>query len=169
MKRVQVYYMRMDKKPALVIPEGNGLSVEKLPKPIEVDDYLKLYSSVGKEYNWIDRLELPKDELSNIINNSKTHVLLFKVKGELAGWAELVEEREYVELLYFGLLPEFIGKGVGRSFLAMGINKAWELNPTWIRLNTCSLDHPNAINVYKSLGFVEYKRELEERKAFLRK
>ncbi|HEY9124006.1 MAG TPA: GNAT family N-acetyltransferase [Bacteroidales bacterium] len=167
-KQVQVYYLRMDNKPAFVISEGKGLSVEEMPKPIDIDGYLKLYTSVGKEYNWIDRLEMPKDLLINIINNSKTHVLLFKVNGTLAGWAELVEGREYVELLYFGLLPEFVGKGLGKSFLAMNINKAWELNPAWIQLNTCSLDHPNAINVYKSLGFVEYKREFEMRKVFLR-
>jgi hypothetical protein len=168
-KQVQVYYLRMDSKPAFVVFWDKGLSVEELPKPIDVGDYLELYSSVGKEYNWLDRLVLPKDELSNIINSAKTHVYLLKEKGQLAGWAEFVLEREYAELLYFGLLPGFIGKGNGKAFLALSIEKAWELNPSWIQLNTCSLDHSNALNVYKSMGFAEYKRESEERKVFLRK
>jgi GNAT superfamily N-acetyltransferase len=168
-KRVQVFYLRMDSKPAFVVSVDKGLSIEELPKPIDVDEYLELYSSIGKEYNWLDRLVLPKDELSNIINQTKTHVYLLKENGQLAGWAEFVLEREYAELLYFGLLSGFIGKGNGKAFLALSIEKAWELNPSWIQLNTCSLDHPNALNVYKSMGFIEYKSEIEERRFFLLK
>jgi len=66
--------------------------------------------------------------------------------------------------LYFGLTKNFIGKGYGKILLSKTIEKAWSFNPDWIQLNTCDLDHPNALNTYKSLGFEEYKSVVETKK-----
>lgn len=107
---------------------------------------------------------MPKDELRAKINAANVHIYTMQVNGKDAGFLELVLEDEYVELLYFGLLSDFIGKGLGKPFLTWSIHKAWSYNPKWIQLNTCELDHGNALSNYKKLGFVEYKMAMETRR-----
>jgi len=86
------------------------------------------------------------------------------VNDEAAGFAEFAIEEKYVEIVYFGLLPAFIGKGLGKYALDWTINKAWSYNPQWIQLNTCELDHAHAISNYKRRGFEEVKTEIQQRK-----
>jgi GNAT superfamily N-acetyltransferase len=64
----------------------------------------------------------------------------------------------------FGLFAAFVGKGLGKFFLQGVINKAWSFNARWIQLNTCSLDHPNALAVYQSQGFKVVRTKEEQRK-----
>ena len=66
-----------------------------------------------------------------------------------------------VEIAYFGLLPEFIGRGAGRSLLAAAINRAWSWRGTTTRvwLHTCSLDHPRALPNYLAAGFRVVREE----------
>jgi hypothetical protein len=45
-----------------------------LKKPVDVEDYLKYYSSVGAEFNWLDRLVMPGEELSARINAENVHI-----------------------------------------------------------------------------------------------
>ena len=93
-----------------------------------------------------------------------TDIFVFHVNDEPAGYAEFVNEKSFVEIQYFGLMPEFIGKGLGKYFLQWVIAKAWSYNPEWIQLNTCTLDHPNALSVYKNAGFKEVRTEIQNRR-----
>ena len=49
-----------------------------------------------------------------------------------------------VELVQFGLLPGFIGQGLGRYFLQWAIDKAWGYGPRRFWLHTDTKDHPAA-------------------------
>lgn len=69
-----------------------------------------------------------------------------------------------MEILYFGLMPSFIGKGYGKYFLQWVIAKAWSYKPEWIQLNTCTLDHPHALGTYKKAGFTEVRKEIHQRR-----
>ena len=102
----------------------------------------------------------------NIINQPNNFLFVLYYRGEEAGYAEIVNYGDYTELVYFGLFPQSIGKGLGKYFLQWSINKAWSFNPKWIQVNTCALDHPNALPLYKKMGFVEYKTVIEQRKVF---
>jgi len=66
-----------------------------------------------------------------------------------------------VEIAYFGLLPDFIGRGLGGTLLTSAIESAWAWKPTPSRvwLHTCNRDHPNALNNYQARGFKIYKIE----------
>jgi GNAT superfamily N-acetyltransferase len=60
-----------------------------------------------------------------------------------------------VELAYFGLVPECIGRGLGGWLLDVAIDRAWSMRGTrrlWV--HTCSLDHPRALGQYERAGFV---------------
>ncbi|AKU18616.1 GNAT family N-acetyltransferase [Luteipulveratus mongoliensis] len=70
-----------------------------------------------------------------------------------------------VEIMTFGLLPEYIGKGLGGCALTLGIEHAWELSPTVNRvwLHTSSFDHPHALPNYHRRGFRTFRTEERER------
>lgn len=164
-KLTRVYYLKMEHQPAAGLPDNDqNIKFDLLQKPVDPDSYLKYYEGVGLNYNWLDRLVMSKEELRTKINATNVHVYVMQVNGEEAGFLELVREDEYVELLYFGLLPGFIGKGLGKYFLNWSIHKAWSFNPKWIQLNTCELDHDNALSNYRKLGFIDYKMTLESRR-----
>jgi GNAT superfamily N-acetyltransferase len=66
-----------------------------------------------------------------------------------------------VEIAYFGLLPEFIGRRLGGALLTNAIDNAWSWSPTPIRVwvHTCNRDHPGALANYQARGFKIYKVE----------
>ena len=140
---------------------------EVLPKPIDVNEYRKYYYGVGEKYFWLDRMVMPDEELFEKINADNIEIFLFYVNKEVAGYIEFVKEEKYVEILYFGLMPTFIGKGFGKYFLEWVIAKAWSYQPEWIQLNTCTLDHPNALDTYKKAGFVQVRTETHQRRVLI--
>ncbi len=144
-----------------------GTSFELLNKPIPPDEYRKYYYGVGEKYFWLDRMVMPDEELFDKINAANVDIFIFKVHNETAGYIEFVKEEKYIEILYFGLMPEFIGKGFGNYFLQWVIAKAWSYDPEWIQLNTCTLDHPNALAAYKKAGFKEVRKEIHQRRVLI--
>jgi GNAT superfamily N-acetyltransferase len=86
------------------------------------------------------------------------------LSGTPVGYFELeTQAGNEVELAYFGLLPTFIGRGLGSELLATAIERAWQREPNRVWLHTCSLDHPRALQNYQSQGFKPYKIEEEIR------
>jgi len=140
---------------------------EILPKPINVNEYRKYYYGVGEKHFWLDRIVMPDEELLEKINAPNVDIFIFKVNNEPAGYIEFVKEEKYVEILYFGIMPEFIGKGLGKYLLQWVIAKAWTYRPKWVQLNTCTLDHPNALGTYKKAGFIEIRKEIHQRRVLI--
>ena len=62
-------------------------------------------------------------------------------------------------LAYFGLLPEYVGRGLGAFFLHHAIQNAWMRPITTLLVNTCTLDHPRALPLYQRMSFTPYSRE----------
>jgi GNAT superfamily N-acetyltransferase len=58
-----------------------------------------------------------------------------------------------VNLALFGLLPWAIGQGIGGWLLTRAIERAWELGPRFVTVNTCSVDGPHALANYQARGF----------------
>ena len=135
-----------------------------LTKPITAEEYRKYYYGVGEKHFWLDRMVMPDKELVEKINADRVDIFLFYINKEIAGYIEFVKEEKHVEILYFGLIPAFIGKGYGHYFLQWVIATAWGYQPEWIQLNTCTLDHPNALGTYKKAGFTEVRTEIHQRR-----
>jgi GNAT superfamily N-acetyltransferase len=167
LKQVQVTFLEMHEQPVNTIPAAFKMDFELLPKPIAVPDYRSYYYGVGKEWYWLDRMMMEDALLYEKINASNVDIYVLYIEDQPAGFAEFVWEKEYVEILYFGLLPAFIGKGYGHYFLQTVIQTAWNYQPKHIQLNTCSLDHPNALPIYKKAGFKEVRTGMEERKVLV--
>jgi GNAT superfamily N-acetyltransferase len=162
-KPVTVTFLEMHEPKTAPAPIS-GTDFELLQKPVLVNEYRKLYYGVGEKWHWLDRMVMPDEELSEKINAANVDIFVFKVNGEAAGYIEFVKEVKFVEILYFGLMPAYIGKGFGKYFLQWVVAKAWSCRPQWVQLNTCTLDHPNALSVYKNAGFKEVRTEVQERR-----
>ena len=122
--------------------------------------YRFLYDTVGAPWGWTDRRLLSDADLGAIIQHPDVAVHVLYLDGTPAGFAELdARARPDVQLAYFGLMPEFIGRGLGLFFLDWTIRKAWQARPGRLWVHTCTLDHPNALPLYRRIGFTPYRRE----------
>lgn len=158
---VTTYYLEMLAPPTAVAvrPLPAGSLVMQAHQPT-ISFYRYLYNSVGEPYEWLDRQRLSDGELGGIIQDTAVELHVLYAHGVPAGYAELDRrqtEQNEIELAYFGLLPEFVGRGYGLSFLQWAIQRAWSYQPRRLWVHTCSLDHPNALSVYQQAGFILYE------------
>lgn len=115
------------------------------------------YTEVGRDWHWTDKLAWTADDWARYAATIKTVVGYYNETP--AGYFELRPEADAVELAYFGLLPEFVGKGLGGALLSCALDKAWTLSPKRVWVHTCSLDHPAALSNYRARGFKVYRTE----------
>lgn len=120
--------------------------------------YRYLYDTVGSPYLWWQRRELDDEALSVIVHDERVEILVFQVDGVPAGFAELDRRRSgEIALVCFGLMPEFVGQGLGLPFLARVMEHAWQGDDVGrVIVHASSTDHPRALMVYQRLGFVPY-------------
>ena len=138
---------------------ADDLTILRVREPT-VAFYRFLYNHVGEAWLWYERRALADDALAEILNDSKVHVYVLYRAGAPAGYVELdYRVSDEVELAYFGLFPEQIGRGFGPWLLGWAVETAWASGPSRLIVNTCNLDHPKAIIVYQRAGFSPYKQE----------
>jgi hypothetical protein len=72
--------------------------------------------------DWTSRKKLSDAELAALLHDPRLEVHVLMAEGVPAGFAELDRRIEgEIELVQFGLMPEFIGQGLGRYFLQLTI------------------------------------------------
>ena len=122
--------------------------------PIGPVDYLELYTLVGERWLWRDRLAWSGEELQRYLENPDVHIWSAHVRGHTAGYFELRRHPDrIVEVMYFGLAPAFIGRGIGGWLLTRAAEEAFALDASRVILNTCTLDAPQALPNYLARGF----------------
>ena len=120
--------------------------------------YKFLYQSVGEEWAWRDRLKLSNSELRNILSSANTQVHVMYVSGSPAGYVELFRHEDgSVEIAYFGLRRNYMGRGLGKHLLSYGVARAWDMGAKRVWLHTCNLDGPHALSNYQKRGFRIFK------------
>lgn len=154
-------YLELDDPAHLRKPSGvpAGARVERL-SPCPVDTYRRLYRDVGARWYWHDRLEWSDDQLAEYLSRDDVAVWQLTVDGVSAGYFELqLQESDSVEIVYFGLTPDFIGQGLGGWLLARAVEEAWALGGRRVWLHTCTLDSERALPNYKARGFREFRTQ----------
>ena len=147
----------------MVPPPREGLTVVQARQPT-VSFYRFLYNTVGRQYHWYSRGKLSDAELSAILTDSLNELHVLYADGTPAGFAELDRRVEgEVELVQFGLMPEFIGQGLGKWFLQWTVDRVWSYGPRRYWLHTCTLDHPAALPNYLKAGFILYRTDTIQR------
>jgi ribosomal protein S18 acetylase RimI-like enzyme len=159
-----------DLRPA-VVPEGDIRVVRaEAPSP-EFSRFL--YASVGGDLTWIDRLGWSHARWREYLERPGVETWVAYDRGTPAGYVEMEAQDEgVVEIVYFGLLPDFRGRRIGGHLLSQGVARAWDLaerrpgrTPTTrVWLHTCSLDGEHAMDNYLSRGFRLFRTETAEEK-----
>jgi GNAT superfamily N-acetyltransferase len=122
--------------------------------------YRYLYGEVGRRYHWFDRLPWTDDQIRAHLAQPGVSIWLLLVSGTPAGYFELQADDEGgMEIAYFGLFDEFLGRGLGAHLLTEAVETAWHFGPVRVWLHTCSFDHPAALPNYTRRGFTPYKTE----------
>jgi len=164
MKRIptKTTYLEMRVPPDTELPPLAGVQpqIQRLPQPT-VDFYRFLYNSVGAPYQWVDRNLWPDPQLQTLLDDQHIEIYLMQIDGQPAGYAELDRRSPgQVELTYFGLFPQFVGRGLGTYFLRWTLQQAWSGNPQRVWVHTCDLDHPAALPTYLKAGFQIYDEKI---------
>ena len=119
-----------------------------------------LYVEVGRNYHWIDRLPWTDEDIRAHLAKPENSIWLMTYDDERAGYFELRKcSDSSVEIAYFGLLPGFIGRGLGKHLLTCATEQAWSQGANRVWLHTCTLDDAAALPNYLSRGFRPYKTE----------
>ncbi len=162
MSEALIYYLEMTERPR----DSRGLS----PFPIRIEECCIaqpqfnrfLYQLVGEHWQWEDKLTWTDAQWKALIESDKHRTWVAYSEGAIAGYYELHQCGTDVEILYFGLAPQFIGRGLGKNLLEHAIQSAWDWEPVKrVWLHTCSKDHPGARANYLARGFRQYKVERE--------
>jgi ribosomal protein S18 acetylase RimI-like enzyme len=123
----------------------------------------RLYTEVGREYHWVDRLAWSDEEIARYLSDPDLELWVLREEGEPAGYFELRRHADdAVEIAYFGLLPHAIGRGLGKFMLRRAVERAWDRGAVRVWLHTSSLDHSSALSNYLARGFSIWKQETYE-------
>ena len=122
--------------------------------------YRYLYSEVGRLYHWIDRLVWTDEEVRSHLARPEITLWVMYSEGAPAGYFELERHTDgSTEIAYFGLLQEFLGRGLGKRLLTEAVERAWTEGANRVWLHTCTLDDPAALPNYLKRGFTAFKQE----------
>jgi len=164
---VTTYHVEINSAAELV-PTGSSrtpyeLIRAELPLP-ELNRFL--YASVGADWRWYQRLEWTYARWQAWLDRGAVGTWIAYVAGTPAGYFELEwQPPGSVEICYFGLLPRFIGQGMGGALLTDAVRTAQSFGAAMaggqvaaagdvrVWLHTCTLDHPAALANYQSRGF----------------
>ncbi len=120
-----------------------------------------LYAEVGRNYHWTDRLSWTDEQVAARLADPHVSVHVLYVQGSPAGYFELERHDDGAsEIAYFGLLPEFLGRGLGKYLLSVAVETAWSAGASRVWLHTCTLDDPAALPNYVRRGFVPFREEV---------
>jgi GNAT superfamily N-acetyltransferase len=124
----------------------------------------EMYFRVGEQWRWIDKRPWTDEQWKEYAAAPNLRTFAAYYDDALAGYYELRQDNEGgVEIAYFGLLPESIGRGLGGALLTSAIEEAWSrhhgITPKRVWVHTCNRDHPQALANYQARGMVVYKIE----------
>jgi GNAT superfamily N-acetyltransferase len=114
------------------------------------------YTEVGRHHSWTDHLGRSQAEWQAWADGVETWVAT--VAGERAGYYELREDGDSVEIAYFGLLPSVQGAGLGGFLLTHALRRGLELAPR-VWLHTCTLDGAAALPNYRARGLRPFRTQ----------
>ncbi|HEV8617233.1 MAG TPA: GNAT family N-acetyltransferase [Methylomirabilota bacterium] len=140
-------------------PGAASLQITRVEIPLpELNRFL--YAAVGADWGWYSKVPWDYARWLAYVDRPELETWIGYVSGTPAGYFELErQDGGNVELTYFGLLPRFIGQGLGGKLLTAAISRAWDMGAARVWVHTCSLDHPKALANYQARGFRVFRVE----------
>jgi GNAT superfamily N-acetyltransferase len=157
---VIVTYMEMTApptRPSIPLPHGKH-ALLRVEHPT-IAFYRFLYNTVGETWLWTDRRRMSDEHLIAQVDHPEVELSVLYTGGQPSGFVELDRRpKPDINFAYFGLLNEFIGRGLGKYLLNWAVDQAWSYGPQKLTVDTCTLDHPRAIGEYQRAGFRPVKQ-----------
>lgn len=156
----RITYLSMDADPQLQRPGlPDGTRLDHAPDA-PAWYFLSLYRAVGQDWEWQDWLAKPEEKLRAFAEDPAVEIWTLQARGFPQGFFMLdFRTSRGCDLAYFGLVPEAVGKGIGKMLLQTAIVEAWSRGIDRMTVNTCTLDHPRALGLYQAMGFQPYRTE----------
>jgi GNAT superfamily N-acetyltransferase len=126
----------------------------------------RILARIGADYGWKSASRTEPEWAVWFARHPGLTFWLLSFEGEPAGMISYdLHPGGEAEILTFGLLPEFVGQGLGAFALTVGVQQAWALAPSVNRvwLHTSTRDHPHALPNYHRRGFRTFKTEPGDR------
>jgi GNAT superfamily N-acetyltransferase len=166
MTTVTVTYLEMTDPAQLVpadpVPDSELSIVEARVPSAELSR--SLYEAVGRPWYWTERLDWTIERWKEWLEDAGVRTWLATHGDAPAGYFQLTFAPDgEVEIAYFGMLGEFVGRGWGGWLLTCAVRQAWSHGASRVWLHTCTLDHPAALPNYRKRGFVITGQRTEER------
>ncbi|AZI56896.1 GNAT family N-acetyltransferase [Nakamurella antarctica] len=157
-----------------------ALKFSKAPqKPVRIERVIcmtpefgaYLYTAVGGAWQWTERQSWTDDKWRDWYGMPGSETWVAYADGAPTGFLELAPQPcdggTLVEIANFGLVPGFIGQGIGGHLLSVGIHKAWSFRRRWpefpavqrVWLHTSTDDSPVALPNFEARGFQIYHTE----------
>ncbi len=158
-----VTHLAMTEPPARISPrhrDGWALRPEAALAPAA---YRALFRRIGEPWLWFSRLRLGDAALASLLSDPATLLWVLESEGEDAGLVELsFREEGACEIVFFGVIPDLIGSGVGRYMMSHALVEAWSRRKIRrVTVHTCTLDHPGALAFYIRSGFRPVRQQVE--------
>jgi ribosomal protein S18 acetylase RimI-like enzyme len=148
-------------RPAAGVTLEHVDSTSPLIRPVQV--------RIGAPYAW-PGASRSDEEWAQWLSHPLRRYWLIKYETKIAGIADFeLQPGGEVEITTFGLLPDYIGRGLGGHALTLAIGQAWGVEPVGaetvrrIWLHTSTLDHPNALANYERRGFRPFRTRVNQR------
>jgi ribosomal protein S18 acetylase RimI-like enzyme len=154
-------YLEM-RAPSELRPAHNDDSLIKIEEQPDcsIELFRQLYREVGRSYFWTDRLPWSDEEIKTYLQQPQVSLWLMTYNDEVSGYFELKQQTDgSTEIAYFGLMPQFIGRGLGKHLLTRAVEQAWADGAKRVWLHTCTDDDPAALPNYLKRGFKPFKTE----------
>ena len=119
-----------------------------------------LHSVVGAKWKWGGRRGWGHDRWRDFVDRQELRTWIAYIHDKPAGYGEIEMQPDgSAQITCFGLRREFIGQGFGGRFITEVVRRCWETGASRVWLDTCSNDHPNAVNNYLARGFTVVREE----------
>lgn len=162
--QARVTLLEMLRPPSIRVPMPLGPHLALLcVRAMPLHFYRYLYEQIGRAHHWLAHRDLDDAALSAIIHDEHTEIRVLYCDGAPAGFFELDLSGlpAAAEIRYFGLVPDFQGRGLAKFFLSEAIFAAFLHAPQKLKIQTNSLDSPRALQLYQRGGFSPYAQSQE--------
>lgn len=132
------------------------------PLGADVPRYRALFAQVGEPWLWTSRRLVDDAALGAILGHPDVAAFAVRDGTRDVGLVEI--DRRVpgtAEIGFFGLVPDYAGRGLGRAVMGEALRRAFAPPATRVWLHTCTQDHPAALGFYLRCGFRCYRRAIE--------
>lgn len=161
MTAVTTYYLEMTDPQELRPKQSDNPNLVIQQVAIPLPEFNRFfYTAVGGEWYWLDRRNWSYRQWAEWVDRPELQTWVAYLSGTPVGYFELEMQADYsVELAYFGLLPQFVGQGLGGHLLTRAIEQGWAMGARRVWVHTCTLDHASALANYQARGFRLYNEK----------